>query len=142
MERSRAERRGAAPTTVWGARAVAALHPWEEGELCLSHAVALALQAAYEEGKAGLKPSYPNTEVDAPAATVAECEDCVAEKPRPTRIVRTLANLISDDPDDEPPAPVTPRKVIRKPAPAKTSAIEKYTTLTSRPTKHLARRSS
>lgn len=72
-----AERRGQEPDTVWGARAVAALAPWEEGDLCLSHAVALALEAAYAEGKNGQAPAMPDVRADLrPSARQEECEDC------------------------------------------------------------------
>lgn len=107
MARWNAQRRGQAPESLWGARAIAALAPWEEGDLCLSHAVALALEAAYQEGKAGLAPSLPDVRAELrPSATPAECEDC--DHPQET-IVKHAGNLHTDGIDR------TEQPVIQKP---------------------------
>lgn len=109
--------RGEGPDTVWGAKALAALRPWEDRDLCLSHAVALALEAAYNEGKSGTKPSYPKLEIRPTdlhvTASTDDCEDC---PPKPIkRVVRSAAS----------PVPAT-----RKPRAA--SSVDRYATLTAK----------
>lgn len=107
MERWRRERRGAEPDTVWGARALEALKPWEEGDLCLSHAVAIALETAYHEGKVGDRPRVPSDDVEH-APDPMDCEECavsppkrvvratVAEPSKPAPIVRGTKGLVAE----------------------------------------------
>lgn len=104
------QRRGVEPGTVWGLRAVEALKPWEEAEVCLSHAVAQALEAAYQEGLSGGKPRRPDVREtlrpgDHAPTEQAVCDDCPTPVP-PARIVRTLANLGPASPAQ----PATPAK--------------------------------
>jgi hypothetical protein len=116
LQRWNAERRGQAPGTIWGARAIEALAPWEDGDLCLAHAVAVALQAAYEEGKAGQAPHRPDVRADLrPSATVQECTDC--DHPQ-EHVVTHAGNLHADGIDRTPrtPAPIH-RAGMVKPAP-------------------------
>ncbi len=126
MENSRRDRRGVEPGTVWGARALEALKPWEENDLCLSHAVAQALETAYLEGQTGAKPRWPGDEIATPANPAA-CEDCV----QPVKhITRHAGNLHADGVDRTPvikirkpgveinPRRAGPQPIVRRPVPA------------------------
>lgn len=92
-------RRGPTPDTLWGARALEALKPWEDHQEHLVMSVARAIEEAYKEGKAGAPPRMPDIREDlrpgehapAPVEEVPPKRKVVVRKaPEPASAIRGL----------------------------------------------------